>query len=202
MDVLDQPSDWSRYNVTQVDRRDARPLLQKLLNHAGDGRDRLAVDLGFGAGVETEMLLRRGWRVLAIDWDPTAGDLLAQRLPPELAERVTVLTRDFADIETLSRVDLVHACMALPFAGPQFTRLWQAVMAALSPGGWIGCELFGDRDTQAGVPSVAIHTDAEVAALLAELNVIELDTRERDGTSFSGPQHWHVHSVIGQKPPH
>jgi hypothetical protein len=25
---------------------------------------------------------------------------------------------------------------------------------------------------------------------------------ERDDTSFSGPQHWHVHSVIGQKPPH
>lgn len=201
MKALEQPGDWTAYNLTQTARREPRRLVQELLSHAGDGHDRIALDLGFGAGVETEALLRHGWQVTAIDWDPAARDLLARRLAAELAERVTVLTCDFADIEALPAVHLVHASMALPFAGPHFHRLWKATLSALRPGGWIGCELFGARDSQAGLPGVATHSDAEISVLLAELTLVHFQTHERDGVSFSGPQHWHFHSLVGQRPP-
>jgi hypothetical protein len=75
MPVLDEPDGWSRYSATRTD-REPRALAQTL-RHAGDGRDRRAVDLGSGA--ETVALLRRGWRVLAIDPDPTAARATAHR---------------------------------------------------------------------------------------------------------------------------
>ena len=200
MPVLDEPDGWSRYNATQAD-REPRALVQTLLRRAGDGRGRRAVDLGFGSGVETEALLRRGWRVLAIDSDPTAARLLTDRLPPEQAERLEVRSADFADVGALPEVDLVHAAWSLPYAGAAFPQLWDVLMTALAPGGWIGCELFGDRDTMAGHPRVAAHTQAEAHRLLEPLSVVEIETIEQDGMSYGGPQHWHVFSVVARRPP-
>lgn len=200
MPVLDEPDGWSRYNATQTE-REPRALVQRLLDHAGDGRGRLAVDLGFGSGVETEALLRRGWRVLAIDGDPAAARLLTDRVPAELAAGLEVRTTDFADVGDLPEVGVVHAAWSLPYAGTAFPRLWDALMTALTPGGWLGCELFGDRDTMASHPRVAAHTEAEARRLLEPLSVVDFDTIEQDGMSYGGPQHWHVFSVVARRPP-
>ncbi len=199
MAVMDEPDGWSRYNATQVDRA-PRALVQSLLLHAGEGYERRAVDLGFGSGVETEALLSHGWRVLAIDADPTAAELLSHRLSEQHAARLDILTSDFADIDALSEVDLVHAAWSLPYAGDAFPHLWANLMSALVPGGWIGCELFGDRDTMASHPGVAAHTEEEARRLLEPLSVVEFDTIEQDGMSYGGPQHWHVYSVVAQRP--
>ena len=199
MAVMDEPDGWSRYNATQVD-REPRALVQSLLHHAGGGRDRLALDLGFGAGVETEALLRHGWRVIAIDADPKAAALLTQRLSEENAARLSILTSDFADIDPLSEVDLVHAAWSLPYAGDAFPHLWANLMSALVPGGWIGCELFGDRDTMASHPRIAAHTEAEARGLLEPLSVVEFDTIEQADMSARGLQHRHVFSVVARRP--
>jgi methylase of polypeptide subunit release factors len=45
-----------------------------VLDLAGSGAGRRALDLGGGAGVETQAILGRGWEVLAIDYDPEAAD--------------------------------------------------------------------------------------------------------------------------------
>ncbi|CCH85738.1 SAM-dependent methyltransferase [Modestobacter italicus] len=197
---FDEPGAWSRYNATQVG-RPPRALARTLLQHAGDGDGRLALDLGFGAGVETALLLDRGWRVLAVDADPAAGDSLRARLPAEQATRLTVRTRAFADLDDLPAVQLVHAAWSLPYAGVHLHRVWDAVLAALTPGGWLACDLFGERDTTSDARDVAVLADAEVERLLARLDVVHREEQEADGTSFDGPQHWHVHSVVGRRRP-
>ncbi|HKA27105.1 MAG TPA: class I SAM-dependent methyltransferase, partial [Gaiellaceae bacterium] len=45
----------------------------------GGGKERLAVDLGCGEGRDTVELLRRGWRVLAIDAEREAIERLRTR---------------------------------------------------------------------------------------------------------------------------
>ena len=196
MGWFDEPGAWSRYNATQQD-RPPRPLAQALLEHAGDGDGRLALDLGYGGGVETGLLLRRGWRVLAIDGDPSAAESLRARHP---TDRLTVTTRDFADLDALPELHLVHAGWSLPYAGRHLPRLWDLLLTALLPGGWLACDLFGERDTTADADDIARLTDAEVDGLLAPLDVVQHDVQEADGTAFSGPQHWHVHSVVARRP--
>jgi trans-aconitate methyltransferase len=49
------------------------------LTAEGKGRDFFAVDLGCGAGRDTAELLRRGWRVLAIDAEAEAIRRLLER---------------------------------------------------------------------------------------------------------------------------
>jgi trans-aconitate methyltransferase len=197
---FDEPGAWSRYNATQVARL-PRPLARTLLEHAGPGEGRLALDLGFGAGVETALLLSSGWRVLAIDGDPAAGESLRSRLPAQQVARLDVSTRSFAALDALPAVDLVHAAWSLPYAGRHLRRLWDQLLTALVPGGWLACDLFGERDTTADADDVAVLTDAEVEQLLGRLDVVDRLVQEQDGTSFDGPHHWHVHSVVARRRP-
>jgi tellurite methyltransferase len=197
---FDEPGAWSRYNATQVDRA-PRPLAVELLEHAGDGRGRLALDLGFGSGVETALLLDRGWRVLGIDADPVAGESLRARLPADRGERLTVRTQAFADLDALPPAHLVHAGRSLPYAGVHLPRVWSLLRAALLPGGWLACDLFGERDTTADADDIAVLADAEVDRHLDGLDVVRHEVVEADGTAFAGPQHWHTHSVLARRPP-
>jgi trans-aconitate methyltransferase len=169
-----------------------------LLEHAGDGDGRLALDLGSGVGVETALLLDRGWRVLAVDGDREAMDSLRARFP---TERLVTATRAFADLDELPELSLVHAAWSLPYAGRHLPRLWDRLLAALVPGGWLGCDLFGERDTTADADDIARLTDDEIARYLGPFDVAQHDVEEADGTAYSGPQHWHVHSVVARRLP-
>jgi hypothetical protein len=152
--------------------------------------------------VETARLLRRGWRVLAVDADPAAGPSLLRRLPAGDAARLTVRTQDFAALDRLPELHLVHAAWSLPYAGRHLPRVWEVLMAALLPGGWLACDLFGERDTTADADDIAKLTDREVEELLRGVDVVHRETLEVDGTAFTGPQHWHVHSVVARRLPH
>lgn len=192
--------DWSRYNETQVDRSEERALARKVLDLAGPGAGRRAVDLGGGAGVETQAMLRRGWEVLAIDYDPQAGRFAASRLSDDERARLTFRTQDFTTVDELPRSDLIHAAWSLPFAGNRLIHLWGVLLEALNTGGWLACELFGDRDSEAVDEDVATLTRQEVERLLEPLDVVSLETLEQDSTSFAGPHHRHVFTVIARKP--
>ena len=55
-------------------------LLRALELHEAEGRSPgTAVDLGCGGGRDALELLRRGWRVLAVDAEPAAIDLILGR---------------------------------------------------------------------------------------------------------------------------
>ena len=85
----DCPRDWAAYYdktgarapcetlLFALDRFDAEPLIE--LGAGPVSERRFAVDLGCGSGRDTIELLRRGWRVLAIDGEPAAIEKLTAR---------------------------------------------------------------------------------------------------------------------------
>lgn len=188
---------WQEYNDAQAG-REPRQLCRDVLDRAGPGDGRLAVDLGCGAGIESAAMLDAGWRVLAVDSDPS----MPGRLRP-LAEGGRPLETMVATFEgvRLPAAGLVHAGFSLPFARPDaFAGVWDGVRASLEPAGWLAVNLFGVRDSWAGEDDLTFHTRDAVEALLDGLRVDLLDEEERDGEAFSGPKHWHVFHVIAQAP--
>jgi len=197
------PARWPAYNAAQRG-RPVRDLCRRVLDLAGPGDGRLALDLGCGAGVETAAMLDAGWRVVALDPAPGTGDLVHAVVGPGDRGRLAVHEAGFADVSSLVRpaaVQLVHASYALPHVPRAvFDDAWRQVRAALSPGGWLAVDLFGDRDSWAGAPDETFLTRAEVGDLLAGLGVVVLDEVEEDGEAFSGPKHWHTYAVVARAP--
>ena len=166
-----------------------------------DGDRRRAVDLGSGNGRDTLELLRRGWSVLAIDAEPAAIEELKARADlPEDARLETEVAR-FEDAAWPS-VDLVNSSFALPLC-PQagFPDLWRRITASLRPGGRVSCQLYGERDSWAGDPTITFFTRDAVDALLADLTVEHFREEEDDSVTPRGtPKHWHIFHIVARKP--
>jgi membrane dipeptidase len=152
-----------------------------------------AVDLGAGTGRDTAELLRRGWRVLAIDSEADAVDRLR-----ELAGD-SVLHARFENARW-PECDLVNASYALPFCAPEaFPALWARIVASLRPGGRFSGQLFGDRDEWAG-DRITTQTRTEVDELLAPFAVEHFEEFEGQGqTAIGATKHWHLFHVVARK---
>ncbi|MEX2219223.1 MAG: class I SAM-dependent methyltransferase [Phycisphaerales bacterium] len=185
---------------------------------------RFAIDLGCGEGRDTLELLRRGWRVLAIDSTPEAIDRLraqaeailgeearatgsrpspaATRAEPRLRTRI-----DRFETAPLPPCDLLNASFSIPHCDPaDFPGIWSRIVAAIRPGGRFAGQLFGVLDSWATEPEGITrthHTRGQVEALLAPFEVELLDEVERDGkTALGDPKYWHVFHIVARKRGH
>jgi tellurite methyltransferase len=194
--------DWRRYYEAAGDEPRETLLLALRRFDEEDPRDRFAVDLGCGTGRDTFELLRRGWRVLAIDGQAEAIDrLLARRDLPSSGERLRTRVARFEEAEWPD-ADLVNSSFALPFCPPEaFDTVWRRIGSTLRPGGRFSGQLFGERDGWSGERELTFHTRSEVESLLGQFELERLDEVEEDGkTAVGTPKHWHLFHVVARKP--
>ncbi len=187
----------------QTAKRPPRELLLQTLNHLEwerkAKRGLSAVDLGFGAGNDTLELLRRGWRVLAIDQQKAAARFLARRVPPRLRPSLTTLVAPMEGLE-LPPADLVYASFSLPFCTPEcLPALWANIRKALRPGGHFAGQLFGAGDSWRGRRNVSFHTREEVLRLARGFRVEMIRETHEEGRAFDGPKHWHYFDLIFER---
>ncbi len=193
---------WSAYYdavANQPPRPTLRFALERFEEEGGAG---FAVDLGCGEGRDAVELLRRGWRVLAIDAEREALERLLGR--PELGvdalDRLRTEVARFEDA-TWPEADLLNAGFSLPFCPPAaFDDVWRRIVGSLRPGGRFAGQLFGDRDEWAGEPEMTFHARADVDRLLDGLAIEHFEELELDGSTATGtPKHWHVFHVVARR---
>lgn len=192
--------DWASY-YAKTGARPPRETLLFALARFGDAAPGFAVDLGCGNGRDTIELLRRGWRVLAVDAEPAAIDGLRAR--PDLPADARLETRvaRFEDAE-LPPADLINSSFALPLCPPdKFRVMWERIRAALRPGGRLSCQLYGPRDSWAGDPTITHLSRDGVDVLLDGFEVEHFREEEDDSTTPRGtPKHWHLFHIVARKP--
>ncbi len=195
--------DWRKYYLQTgagPPRETLMFALDRFETEPFEGPYRSAVDLGCGNGRDTRELLRRGWSVLAIDGEPTAVEELRAR--PDLPADARLAT-SIARFETATWPEshLVNSSFALPLCPPEtFPALWQRITDSLLSGGRLSCQLYGDRDSWAGDPTITFLTRPEVEAMLADLTVEHFREEEDDSVTPRGtPKHWHIFHIVARK---
>ncbi len=200
-------SRWNRYYANTEGRLPRETLLFALdrFDAEGPGADRaprFAVDLGCGTGRDTIELLRRHWRVLAIDATPEA--IAGLRARPDLVPRCRArLETRLARFEATDwpAADLVNASFALPLCPPpSFPALWRRIVASLRPGGRFAGQLYGNRDDWARDRTLTHLDRHRLDALLAGLKVELFREEEEDAVTPRGrAKHWHVFHLVARK---
>jgi tellurite methyltransferase len=173
-----------------LDRFDAEPVAGK----------RFAVDLGCGSGRDTVEILRRGWRVLAMDGEPAAIEKLTARDDLPAGADLTGQVATFEEA-AWPACDLVNSSFALPLIAPgDFDAVWQRITSSLNPGGRVACQLYGPRDDWAGRPGMTFHDRDAIDALLSGLDVEMLREEDDDSTTVRGEaKHWHIFHIVARK---
>ena len=165
-------------------------------------RARFAVDLGCGAGRDTRELLRSGWRVLAIDREPTARTVLEAAVEPVLGPGLEIRIEDLATA-SIPRCDLVNASLSLPFLAPDdFHAAWRRIVAALAPGARFAAMVFGDHDESASDPKMTCLPPADIEAALSGFEIEHWSVEEDDRpTALGDPHHFHLVAFVARRLP-
>ncbi len=164
-------------------------------------RPGLAVDLGCGAGRDSLPLLNAGWRVIAIDREPSAIEAIREAAG-DGADRLDAREADFATADWPA-VDLAISCFALPLAPkPAFPALWRRIRDNLKPGGRFAGQLYGVRDSWARdgrEDGVVAFSRAECLDLLRAYEIELFEEEEHDGATPRGkPKHWHIFHIVAR----
>jgi tellurite methyltransferase len=200
MSGTQRDSGWDRYYKATAGRPPRPTLLWALDRFEPRPVPARAVDLGCGDGRDTIELLRRGWTVIAIDSEPIAIERLRAR--PDLPEGADLTARcgKFEDLDW-PMVDLVNASFALPLCPPaRFPLLWRKVTQSLAPGGRFAGQLYGERDSWAGVRAMAFFDEAAARRLFGAYAIELFETEETDAVTPRGAaKHWHIFHIVARK---
>jgi SAM-dependent methyltransferase len=204
---------WARYYEVTVERpawETVRVAIDRFKAEddaaAGSGlerrprRERLAVDLGCGAGRDARELLRAGWRVLAVDREPAALQVLAAAAGPMLGARLETRVGDLATVE-IPPCDLVNASLCLPFLAPEpYAATWRRIVSALKPGSRFAAMLFGDRDESAADGTMTCQPPERIEADFEGFDIEYWRAKEEDSqTALGEPRHLHLIEVVARK---
>ncbi len=161
---------------------------------------RLAVDLGCGAGRDTRELLRRGWRVLAVDREAAAIEAVMTATAEDDRARLEGVVADVASFE-LPPCDLVVASVSLQLLSPpDYAAVFERITAALRPGGRFAGLLYGDRDEAASDPDCTCPSPDAIRGYLAAFEVESWHEKEEDGHMALGdPHHIHLIEVVARR---
>ncbi len=192
---------WQRYYQETGARPPRETLLWALERFEAEGREPgFAVDLGCGSGRDTVEILRRGWRVLAVDAQESAIAGLTERPDLPAAGELETLISRFVEARW-PEADLVNSSFALPLCpATDFHATWQRIVASLRPGGRFSGHWFGPNDDWAGDASITHLTRGAAEELLSGLEVEHFREEEDDSVTPRGqPKHWHIFHIVARR---
>jgi tellurite methyltransferase len=199
-----QPGKWDRYYKNKQD-QPPRQVVVKALSLFE--RPAKALDIGFGAGNETVLMLNSGWQVWAIDTEPKAVQIINQRRDVKDLANLAAAVANFEENSTwdiLPQVDFINASYALPFCNPhKFETIWTHIKQKLNTGGRFAGHFFGLNYrgfTEKEMKQMTFLSKEEVLNLLQDFDIESFQEVEEDGKSGTGKTiHSHVFEVIVQK---
>jgi len=176
-----------------------RPLIKEFFS-LDNNSIKEAIDLGCGIGIDTIPLIKKGYKVLAIDKEDREI-IIKENLNNEELERVTFKKERFEEI-SLPNTDLIVSNFALSFCSKEcFDVFWKKVVTPIITGGYIVGNIFEEKDEWNTNGTDMIFLDRKnVLDKLIEFEVLRFYEKEFDGKTRMGKlKHWHIFYFIAKK---
>ncbi len=181
--------------------RECSKLLVKTLNACESFIEvSQAVDLGAGTGRDTFELLKRGWKVLAIDCEKESIQIIVEDTPKEFKANLTTQVGKFSEVK-LPNNKLIVASFSLFFSElNQFKTTWDLILKSQDKNAVFAGTFLGVKDSWNSRNGITTSTKEQIVEMMSSFDIISLDEEEYDGeTANKKSKHWHYFSVIGRK---
>ena len=153
-----------------------------------------AIDLGCGAGNDTEFLISKGFKVTAIDSEEQVKDILDSKNLDKTKYEVKI--GDFSKIE-IPNADLILANMSLFFVKDNFEEFLRSLLNKINPKGFIVANFLGKEDDWHGS-----KTTIEKEKLLEFFKDFDInyfsEEKYYSKTALGENKFWHVYTIMAQ----
>ena len=159
-----------------------------------------AIELGCGAGRDTEYLIKNDWEVLAIDKEDVKS-IITSRLSKEEQKNFKFSKQEFENIQ-LEKTNLIVANFSLPFCNQkQFEKLWNKINESILKNGYFVGNFFGNNDEwKKQEEEMTFLTKEQVIELFKNFEIIDFKEVEKDCFNGLGiMKHRHIFNVIAKK---
>lgn len=154
-----------------------------------------AIDLGCGAGNDTEFLISKGFKVTAIDSQEEVIDLFENKKVDK--EKCNLIINDFSKAE-LPKADLILANMSLFFVKDNFNLFLKNLLEKVNKNGFIVANFLGKEDEWNGN-----KTTIEKEELLSFFKDFKMyyfsEEKYYKDTARGVNKFWHVYTIMAQK---
>lgn len=207
--VIDEKNEnrrsFAKFQEMTSEFHDVPIWIEKTVNRFGEFKG-TAYDLGCGAGNDTMYLLKKNWKVIAIDREIDVISKKKSELDKELQKNLQILKMSFENLKLEEKCDLIIAINSLPFCtSDKFDLLWKNIKESLKIGGRIAITLFGVNDEfNKDGSKMTFFTRSEILELLKDFKIEgktgDIIEKEFDGRLASGvPHHWHIYIIMARK---
>lgn len=195
---MEKKQNWADY-YEQTEDTPPTPLLVKAFDYTKNPTD--ALEIGAGSPRDTQFLLEKGLKVIAIDPSDASKKLF------DGFEKNSHFTFEYMGFEDFdfkeNSYDLISAQRVLHLAKDResLSKVFSAIKGSLKVGGVFTGTFFGPKDTwRARAKEMTFLEKSEVEEILEGLKVEFLAEKEIDSETAKGtPHHWHIFYVIAVK---
>jgi tellurite methyltransferase len=167
---MKQKNNWDLY-YKNISNEKPREILVKALALIPEDMTGYAVDLGCGNGIDTIELLKRGWKVLAVDKEKNALSMIKKCIDKTLKTNLQTKQEAFEKLKIPS-CDLINANYSHPFCRPDyFLKFWENIVSSIKTKGWFSGNLFGNNDEWSENKSMTFFTKDQVLSLFSYFKI-------------------------------
>lgn len=154
-----------------------------------------AIDLGCGAGNDTEFLISKGFQVTAVDSQEEVRDFIgAKNLDMKM---IDLKIGDFSKVE-LPNADLIFANMSLFFVKDNFDSFLKGILEKVNQNGYFVANFLGKEDDWNG--SKTTVEKEELLNYFKDFNIKYFsEEKYYKDTVLGKKKFWHVYTIMAQK---
>ena len=157
----------------------------------------VAIDLGCGAGNDTEFLISKGFKVTAVDSQEEVKDFLKEKNLDK--EKFELIIGDFSKVE-LPKADLIFANMSLFFVKDNFDLFLKGIIEKVNKKGFFVANFLGKEDDWNGTKT---KTTIEKDYLLNFFKDYKIkyfsEEKYYKDTVLGKKKFWHVYTIMAQR---
>ena len=207
MDNREEDIIWNKEKnegyVRNTGNREVATILKKTIRDLNPG---YALELGFGAGIESAFLIKNGWKVKGIDVVKENERNVLDKISEEERKRFSFEQSRFENLKLEKNAyDLIIGFNSFHFCRQEyFKSFFEEVVDSLKSGGILICNLLGENDEwKKEGRNLNYFTKDEILELLKEDFTIGEKTireTEEDGKKADGKiKHWHTFLIKAKK---
>lgn len=191
---------WDEYYKNTISRFPSK-ILAKYFDLGLDGNDKsnkIAIDLGCGAGNDTIYLLKKNYKVIAVDKEVSVVDLIKSRISD--TSKLDFIIGSFEDVK-LSKANLITSNFSTYFCKPQyFSRFCNEITNNIVEGGYFVGNFLGKEDDWS-IDSKRTFIDKEqLNMIFKDFEIVFFKEKKFNKQTVKGKMKlWHIFQIIARK---